>query len=143
MSAPTLMVMAGPNGSGKSTITTEIPLIGYYINADEIQRERACSSLEAAQLATATREYMVDNRLDFTFESVMSTPRNYDLMEKAKNSGYRIICIYVLTSDPKINMTRVKGRVKKGGHDVPTGKICKIKYGLWKISKNFAAEHMA
>lgn len=93
MTTPKLMVMAGPNGSGKSTITSEIPVIGYYINADDIKKEKVCSDLEAAQLATATREYMVNNGLDFTFESVLSTPRNYELMERAKNNNYKIICI--------------------------------------------------
>ena len=82
-----LMVVAGPNGSGKSTITSEIQIRGYYINADEIQREKACDPLEAAKIATATREYMVDNNLDFTFETVLSTTRNFKLIEKAKKAA--------------------------------------------------------
>ena len=100
MTTSKLMVVAGPNGSGKSTITTNLPIIGDYVNADDIQKETGCSSLEAAQIATATREYMVDNNMDFTFESVLSTPRNYELMEKAKNNNYKIICVYVTTHRP-------------------------------------------
>ena len=123
MKTSILMVVAGPNGSGKSTITSEIQIKGYYINADEIQREKECDPLEAAKIATATREYMVDNNLDFTFESVLSTTRNFKLIEKAKISGYKVICIYVLTNDPEINIARVEARVKKGGHNVPPEKI--------------------
>lgn len=128
-----LMVMAGPNGSGKSTITSEIPVIGYYINADDIKKEKVCSDLEAAQLATATREYMVDNGLDFTFESVLSTPRNYELMERAKKNNYNIICIYVLTTNPEINIKRVASRVKKGGHSVKPEKIRERYYRAMKL----------
>lgn len=121
--SPILMVMGGPNGSGKSTITAEYPVIGEYVNADDIKRHLKCSSLEAAQIATATREYFLSQKTDFTFESVLSTERNYLLMEKAKESGYTIICIYVLTINPEINVSRVKARAKSGGHDVPTKKV--------------------
>ena len=31
--------------------------------------------------------------------------------------------VFVLTSNPEINVERVKSRVKAGGHDVPTEKI--------------------
>ena len=117
------MAMAGPNGSGKSTITTRLPIIGDYINADDIQKHCACSPLEAAQIAEATREYMLDNKRDFTFESVLSTPRNYELMERAKRNGYKVLCVYVLTKNAEINVQRVEARVKKGGHDVPSAKV--------------------
>ncbi|MGM9937941.1 MAG: zeta toxin family protein [Candidatus Ornithomonoglobus sp.] len=123
MKSPCLMVMAGPNGSGKSTITSKLSVVGEYINADDIQQYLACSSLEAAQIAEATREYMLEHRKDFTFESVMSTPRNYNLMERAKNEGYNVVCIYVLTNNAEINVERVKSRVRNGGHDVPHEKI--------------------
>lgn len=120
---PILMVMAGPNGSGKSTITNEYQPVGEYVNADDIQRYLNCTPLEAAKIAEATREFFLSQKVDFTFETVLSTEKNYLLMEKAKESGYTVICIYVLTVDPSINVSRVKSRVLNGGHDVPTEKI--------------------
>ena len=66
---------------------------------------------------------MLVNKNDFTFESVLSTPRNYDLMERAKKNGYKIVCIYVLTTNAEINVQRVEARVKIGGHDVPAEKV--------------------
>ena len=48
---PRLLVIAGPNGSGKSTVTKGLPLIGLYVNADEIKRVSRCTDLEAAQEA--------------------------------------------------------------------------------------------
>ena len=120
---PILLVMAGPNGSGKSTVTNAYPPIGEYVNADEIQRYRRCSTLEAAQIAERTREFLLSEGVDFTFETVLSTDRNLKLMQRAKQKGYRVICIYVLTKDPSINVRRVKARVEQGGHDVPEEKI--------------------
>ena len=122
-SKPIVLVFAGPNGSGKSTVTKGFDIIGEYINADEIKKQRNCSDLEAAQFATALREDAIMNRRDFTFETVLSSPRNVELLKKAKSVGYRIEVVFVLTSDPQINISRVAQRVKNGGHDVPKDKI--------------------
>ena len=48
---PRLLVFAGPNGSGKSTVTKGLPIVGLYVNADEIKRIAGCTDLEAAQEA--------------------------------------------------------------------------------------------
>lgn len=123
MLKPEILVFAGPNGSGKSTITSNIKIIGEYINADEIKKSLGCSDLEAAQKATALRENLVQRKADFTFETVLSSTRNIELLQKAKNEGYFIKCFYVLTENPSINVQRVSVRVQQGGHDVPKSKI--------------------
>jgi predicted ABC-type ATPase len=78
---------------------------------------------EAAQKAEALRNKLVEKKADFTFETVLSTGRNLLLLRKAKEYGYEVQCIYVLTCNADINVARVRGRVRKGGHDVPEGKI--------------------
>ncbi len=130
---PTLLVFAGPNGSGKSTVTAKIQKFGDYVNADMLKAELRCSDMEAAQLAEATREYLLKNRKDFTFETVLSTERNVSLMQRAKICGYTVICIFVLTCDPAINIRRVEERVRRGGHDVPNVKIIKRYKGALKL----------
>lgn len=134
--APIVLVFAGPNGSGKSTVTKGFDIVGEYINADEIKKEKNCSDLEAAQFATALREDAVYNMRSFTFETVLSSSRNVELLKKAKNFGYQIEIVYVLTADPQINVSRVAQRVKNGGHDVPMDKIISRYYkSLNNISK--------
>ena len=123
MKNPIVLVFAGPNGSGKSTVTKGFEIIGQYINADEIKRVHDCTDLEAAQYATTLRETALNKKLDFTFETVLSTSRNVELLKKAKSLGYRVEVVFVLTADPKINVLRVAERVKKGGHNVPEDKI--------------------
>ena len=118
-----IIVFAGPNGSGKTTLTRMAETIGVYINADDIKKSCSCSDLEAALKAEELRESMVEQGKDFTFESVLSTDRNLKLLKKAKQKGYFLRCIYVLTSNPQINKVRVDVRRLMGGHGVPEDKI--------------------
>lgn len=120
---PEIIVFAGPNGSGKSTITKMSKIVGEYINADDIKRATLCTDLEAAVKAEELRERMVENKDDFTFETVLSTDRNLLLLQKAKERGYFIRGIYVLTSNADINVARVQAREALGGHGVPEEKI--------------------
>ncbi|WP_400198267.1 zeta toxin family protein [Methanobrevibacter smithii] len=120
---PEIIIFAGPNGSGKTTITRMARTIGVYINADDIKRSSLCSDLEAAVKAEELREEMIEKGEDFTFETVLSTDRNLKLLKKAKEKGYFLRCIYVLTSDYKINIARVSMSESMGGHGVPEEKI--------------------
>ena len=120
---PEVVVFAGPNGSGKTTITRMAKVVGEYINADDIKRTTLCSDLEAAIKAEELREKMIATRKNFTFETVLSTDRNLLLLRKAKNEGYFIRGIYVLTSNVNINVARVNARKALGGHGVPEDKI--------------------
>lgn len=121
--APRLLVFAGPNGSGKSSITVKVPTVGVYVNADDIKRARGCTDLEAAQESEQIRNMLLARQKDFTFETVLSTRRNLDLLQNAKQSGYQIKAVFVLTKNPAVNVERVRQRHEAGGHDVPEDKI--------------------
>lgn len=117
---PLLFVFAGPNGSGKTTLKRSLhDLPGIYINADDIKIQRGLSDLEAAQEAERQRNEALNGMQSFSFETVLSTERNLLLMQKAKQLGYVVQCIYVLTCNASINVARVKARRISGGHDVP------------------------
>lgn len=120
---PEIIVFAGPNGSGKSTFTALLKPPYDYVNADEIKVTIQCSDLEASQKADLIKQDHLAKRHDFAFETVLSTPRNLNLLKSAKAAGYFIKCYYVLTADPAINVARVKFRVMSGGHDVPEEKV--------------------
>jgi predicted ABC-type ATPase len=91
--SPEIIVFAGPNGSGKSTITKMAKVIEPYINADDIKRTNYCSDLEAAQMAENMRKQAISDNRSFTFETVMSTDRNLNLLKEAREKGYFIRCI--------------------------------------------------
>lgn len=77
----------------------------------------------ASVAADFIRQKLILTNQSFTFETVMSSSDKVNLLEKALRHGYRTYLYYVATDDPVINISRVKYRVKSGGHDVPTDKV--------------------
>ena len=120
---PIVLAFAGPNGSGKTTVARKLPVVGTYVNADDIKAEYGLSDIEAAKHCESLRNALLEKGVDFSFETVLSTERNLLLLEKAKELGYEVQCIYALTCDVNINVARVKARHAAGGHDVPEDKI--------------------
>lgn len=120
---PMVLVFAGPNGSGKSTITQFFDKVGEYTNADEIVKSTVMDNKEAAIYVYNKRYDSIKEKKDFTFETVLSSKYNLDLLIDAKKEGYFIKCIFVLTIDPFVNVARVESRVADGGHNVEKEKI--------------------
>lgn len=128
---PEIIVFAGPNGSGKSTITKAVKtatesnrtVMQTYINADDIKSAIGCSDVRAATIADDLRKMCIKRRIDFSFETVLSTTNKIEFLRSAKSGGYFIRGYFVLTSDVEINVLRVHSRVERGGHGVPADKI--------------------
>ena len=120
---PMILVFAGPNGSGKSTIKDYFDCVGTYTNADDVAAVTGMSNEEAALFVDKMRYTSIDKKEDFTFETVLSSHYKLDILQKAKDEGYFIKCVFVLTVDPSVNVARVRARVAHGGHDVAEDKI--------------------
>ena len=120
---PMILVFAGPNGSGKSTITQYFDKIGDYTNADDVVKSTMMDNREAAVFVDEMRYKSIEEKRDFTFETVLSSSYKIDLLKRAKEEGYFIKCIFVLTVDPYVNVARVRARVADGGHSVEEEKI--------------------
>lgn len=120
---PMVLVLAGPNGSGKSTITTFFEKVGRYTNADDMVAATGMNNMDAALLADKLRYESIEKKEDFTFETVLSSNYKLDILRKAKEEGYFIKCVFVLTADPQINVARIESRVASGGHDVERSKV--------------------
>lgn len=133
---PMILFFAGPNGSGKSTITEYFEIVGEYTNADEVVKATGTSNIEAAKLVDARRYTSIAEKKDFTFETVLSSSYKLDIIRKAKEAGYFIKGVFVLTANPEINVKRVCARVANGGHDVDDEKIVSR---YWKSLRNINA----
>jgi predicted ABC-type ATPase len=132
--SPTLLVVAGPNGSGKTTITVRLREERWseeteYLNPDDVARDQFGdwnspeAVAKAATWVSARREQLLKQGAGIAFETVFSTAEKVEFVRRAKASGYFVRLFFVGTSDPRINASRVAGRMLQGGHAVPIDKI--------------------
>jgi hypothetical protein len=70
----------------------------------------------ASVAADFIRQKLIEHSKSFTFETVMSFPDKVELLREAQSKGYRTYLYYIATEDPVINISRVRYRVKMGGH---------------------------
>ena len=81
------------------------------------------NSYFASVCADFIRKKLLEARKSFTFETVMSSYDKVELLKLSKKLGYKNYLYYIATSDPIINISRVKNRVTFKGHDVSKDKI--------------------
>ena len=83
----------------------------------------AVNSYFASVAADFLRQKLLEQKISFTLETVMSHASKVNLLEQAQRLGYRTYLYFVATDDPLINISRVRNRVSQGGHSVPEDKI--------------------
>ena len=128
---PTLFLIAGPNGAGKSTFyeTVLAPRIAApFINADIIQRDELRdpspeASYRAAEIAEQRRRHHMAAGQSFVMETVFSHPSKLELLQDARDAGYRIIVFQLALASADLAVARVEARAEEGGHPVPEDKI--------------------
>jgi predicted ABC-type ATPase len=69
------------------------------------------------------RQKLQAQKVSFTLETVMSHPSKVAMLAQAQAAGYRTYLYFVATDDPAINISRVRNRVRLGGHAVPEDRI--------------------
>ncbi len=86
-------------------------------------RDVAVNSYWASVAVDFLQRKLLGRQTTFTFETVMSHPSKVEMLRAAQRVGYRIYLYFIATDDPEINRSRVRNRVKLGGHPVPEDKI--------------------
>lgn len=107
------------NTSDQPAITVEPTIQGTTVNFTG----NKINSYLSARILDFIREKLLDLKVSFTFETVMSHPSKIDFLKEAKAKGYRTYLYFVTTEDADINVSRVRTRVLQGGHDVSEEKI--------------------
>jgi len=124
---PYFTVVGGPNGSGKSTLTSanldsfaDIPIL----DPDAVARVIAAdyhgdSTLEAGRRVLLQLQEFLMHRRSVSVETTLAGKWVFGAMRQAREFNYIIGLVFVGTSSPDINVTRVQRRVELGGHSVP------------------------
>lgn len=75
-------------------------------------------SYESSLAAMFIRYCLLHRNRTFSFETVMSHHSKIKEIIKANEAGYRSYMYFVCTADPLVNISRIRNRVTKGGHNV-------------------------
>jgi predicted ABC-type ATPase len=122
-----VVALAGANGAGKSTFYhAHLRPAGLrFVNADVLARELKIGPYQAADMAHALRNELVQQRVSFVFETVFSDPVGDKLafLRDAAAAGYTVVLCFIGISGPENSEQRVAMRVSQGGHDVPREKL--------------------
>ncbi|MDO9976472.1 zeta toxin family protein [Glaesserella parasuis] len=111
----------GTNGAGKSTLRSfNQDSVQIVIDSDHIAMQinpdnPRLADIEAGRKAIELFKFAIRHNISFSMESTLSGKSILQRMEVAKKNFYTRLN-YVGVDDPKINIARVKARVKAGGH---------------------------
>jgi predicted ABC-type ATPase len=72
----------------------------------------------AADLAEFIRQSLLEKKISFTYETVLSHGSKINFLQKAREKGFRVYLYYIATEDPEINISRIEVRVSQKGHAV-------------------------
>jgi predicted ABC-type ATPase len=120
--------VAGPNGSGKSTFgesyLTRIKGNDIFLNADRVASGIAPhdvdkASFRAGRFLIQEVKALINKGESFSFESTLSGKTWATILKDAQSQGYNITIYFLFLKSVKINLMRIKQRVRKGGHFVP------------------------
>jgi len=130
---PSMWIVAGPNGAGKSTFTAEylrenvLPPGILKLNADEVTVEYRKTdkdspqddlNLRAARFVDEQVANCIAAGQSFLVETVLSSGKYRQSVRLAKDRGFSFNLVYVSIFPPELSPSRVRERVRKGGHDV-------------------------
>lgn len=137
--ARTLILVVGPNGAGKTLFAGRFAAESRleFVNADLIAAERwpgeeESRSYQAAAVAADRRSELISTGRSFIAETVFSHPSKVDFVRAALDSGYTVGMHAVMVPET-LAVSRVRTRVRSGGHSVPEEKIRDRYRRLWGL----------
>lgn len=129
---PTIYLIAGCNGAGKTTfakvfLPDEVKCL-RFLNADLIAAglspfDPAAFGVKAGRILLQEFHECVRNHRTFALESTISGRTYVRLLQQAIKDGYELELHYLWLSRPEQAIARVRDRVRKGGHFVPSKDI--------------------
>ena len=133
-----LYIISGCNGAGKTTasytILPEMLDCNEFVNADEIAKGLSPFNpnevaIKAGRLMLTRIDELLENGVDFAFETTLATRSYVNTVKKAQEKGYLVTVLYFWLNSPELAVERVRIRVKEGGHNIPE-KTIRRRYDL-------------
>ncbi len=147
-SSPTLYILAGPNGAGKTTLAKiflpEFANCTEFINADylalglsPLQPELA--AIKAGRMMLERIEELAEQKKTFTVETTLSGKTYINTIKRLRAEGYKIDITFLWLPSHTLAIQRVKQRVRKGGHHIPSDTVKRrFKSGISNLLTHYA-----
>ena len=128
MNKRNVYIVAGPNGSGKTTFATEfLPEYAsckHFVNADLIAKglspfSPGAAAITAGKLVLEQIHQFANRGVDFAFETTLSGKLHVNLFKSLKKKEYKIHLYFLWIPKAELAISRIKGRIAQGGHNVP------------------------
>lgn len=140
-----LYIISGCNGAGKTTasysVLPDMLDCKEFVNADEIARglspfQPDKVAIEAGRIMLKRINELLAQKVDFAFETTLSSKSYRNFVKKAQANGYFVTLVYFWLSSVDLAIERVGRRVLAGGHDIPED-IIRRRYrsGIQNLSK--------
>lgn len=124
---PKLYIISGCNGAGKTTASyTVLPDMlncKEFVNADEIAKglspfNAESVAIEAGRLMLSRIDELLNEGVDFAFETTLATRSYSAFIKRAQAKGYYVSLVYFWLESPELAIDRVRMRVASGGHNI-------------------------
>ena len=129
---PTCFIIAGPNGAGKTIFALRyLPQIAgchNFVNADLIAYgispfDSLSAQYKAGRIFLSQIYANIDKRVDFAFETTLAGRSHINLLKKLRKDGWQIVIFFLWIPDAAFSKSRIRERVKHGGHNIPDNAI--------------------
>ena len=123
-----IIMIAGPNGAGKTTFALEYlpfePACPIFVNADLIAAgvsplEPEAAGFRAGRLMLEEIDRHARQGRSFAFETTLAGLGYVRRIRRWRGEGYDVKLIYLPLATPEEALSRVKQRVRQGGHRIP------------------------
>lgn len=119
-----LTIIGGVNGVGKSSFygawSVVDEALDVIIDADKITFRLGGDKLKGGREAVRLINDCLERGESFTQETTLSGQKTLKTILAAREKGYNIALYYIAVSSAEESLFRIKNRVRKGGHDIPS-----------------------
>lgn len=125
---PNMIIIAGPNGAGKTTsapaLLQDALHVDDFVNADVIAQGLCAfqpekEAMGAGRIMLKRIHSLAEKNVNFAFETTLSTRSFAHWMPGLKKKGYQFALVFLWLKDVELAVSRVRERVRLGGHSVP------------------------
>ena len=125
---PHMIIVAGPNGAGKSTaapaLLQEALQVDDFVNADVIAQGLSAfqpekEAIRAGRIMLARIHALAEKGANFAFETTLASRTFARWMSRLKKENYQFHLAFLWLKDVDLAISRVRERVKLGGHAIP------------------------